>query len=82
MTGCPTTNFTVFGMYVDRKRILLGWSEVDVARTCDITVDDVRMAIAGRRIGPDQVDALCEWLGRTPSFFDLPSNGDRMEAAR
>lgn len=82
MTGCHMTDFTVFGMYVDRKRILLGWSEADVARTCDIMVDDVRMAIAGRRVGPEAVDALCEWLGRDASFFDLPSNRDRMEAAR
>lgn len=76
------TDFTVFGMYVDRKRILLGWSEADVARACNVTLDDIRLAIAGRRIGHEAMLALCEWLGRAPAFFDLTTDGLRMEAAR
>lgn len=79
MTG-RATDFTVFGMYVDRKRILLGWSEADVARACGVTGDDVRFAVAGRRIGREALDALCEWLGRDPSFFDL--HAERMETTR
>ncbi len=81
MSGQVATDFTVFGMYVDRKRILLGWSEADVARACDVTVDDVRLAIAGRRIGREAMDALCAWLGRAPAFFHI-DRAQTMEAAR
>ncbi|GAA5542444.1 hypothetical protein [Brucella sp. NBRC 113783] len=79
MTGASSTDFTILGMYVDRKRILARLSVGEVARICSIPPDDVNRAIRGRSIGPDSLHALCDWLDRAPSFFDTHSLATRRE---
>ncbi|MBB5703582.1 hypothetical protein FHS76_003489 [Ochrobactrum daejeonense] len=82
MTGCASskTDFTALGMYVDRKRILAHLTFSAVARLCDIATDDVRRVINGSPVGPDAVQALCDWLERSPSFFDTHSLTAKREA--
>ncbi|WP_025089746.1 hypothetical protein [Brucella intermedia] len=73
MTALNRTDFTVLGMYLDRKRIRLRLTERDVARICGVPLDDVRRVIDGKRIGPVTLQAFCDWLERSPSFFDTQS---------
>ena len=73
MTAHHRTDFTVLGMYLDRKRIRLRLSQRDVARICDVPLDDVRRVIDGKCIGPGTLQAFCDWLERSPSFFDTHS---------
>ena len=77
----PTlTDFTILGMFVDRKRICSRMRESDVARLCAIPSDDVRRVISGKRIGPESTHALCQWLERPHSFFDRNELATRREA--
>ncbi|MBN9044660.1 MAG: hypothetical protein J0H18_03205 [Rhizobiales bacterium] len=69
MTASPAPDFTIFGMYVDRKRILDRMTPGAVAGMCRIPADDVNRVISGRPIGEESFHALCGWLGREPSFF-------------
>ncbi|EXL07807.1 hypothetical protein CN884_07495 [Ochrobactrum sp. 30A/1000/2015] len=79
MTAAFSTDLTIFGMYVDRKRICSHLREIDVARLCDIPRDDVRRAIHGKSISTESFLALCEWLERSPSFFDSNELATRRE---
>ncbi|SCD25525.1 hypothetical protein [Brucella inopinata] len=74
-----TTDFTVLGMFVDRKRILFRMSIQQVARACSVPSDDVHRVIAGKAIGPDSLASFCAWLGRSPSFFDSNELATRRE---
>lgn len=80
MTAPAKTDFTILGMYVDRQRICSCMREIDVARICAIPTDDVRRVISGKRIGPESVVALCDWLERPTSFFDITELATKREA--
>lgn len=73
MNARNRTDFTVLGMYLDRKRIRLRLTQRDVARICGVPLDDVRRVIDGKCIGPGTLQAFCDWLERSPSFFDTHS---------
>ncbi|HHV66141.1 MAG TPA: hypothetical protein GXX48_00625 [Ochrobactrum intermedium] len=73
MTALNCTDFTVLGMYLDRKRIRLRLTQRDLARICGVPLDDVRRVIDGKRIGPHSLQAFCDWLERSPTFFDTHS---------
>ncbi|MEN5300174.1 hypothetical protein [Ochrobactrum sp. S1502_03] len=79
MSAVAKTDFTILGMYVDRKRICCRMREGEVARRCAIPLDDVRRIISGRRIGPESTQALCNWLERPISFFDRKELATRRE---
>lgn len=80
MSTAAKTDFTILGMYVDRKRICSRMREGEVARVCSIPADDVRRVISGKRIGPESTQALCDWLERPTCFFDLKELATRREA--
>lgn len=80
MKPAAKTDFTILGMYVDRKRICSGMREGEVARTCCIPSDDVRRVISGKNISAESAQALCDWLERPISFFDRIELATRREA--
>lgn len=80
MTLLAKTDFTILGMYVDRKRICSRMREDQIARICSIPSDDVRRVISGKRIGPQSTQALCNWLERPISFFDRNELATRRES--
>lgn len=80
MTAPAKTDFTILGMYVDRHRICSCMREIDVARICAIPTDDVRRVINGKRIGPESLQALCNWLERPTSFFEIQELTNRRKA--
>ncbi|WP_024899949.1 hypothetical protein [Brucella rhizosphaerae] len=80
MISTAKTDFTILGMYVDRKRICSRMSESDVARICTIPADDVRRVICGKRISPESLHALCDWLERPISFFEINELATKREA--
>lgn len=80
MTGSAKTDFSILGMYVDRKRICSRMKEGEVARICEIPSDDVRRVICGKSISADSLQALCDWLERPASFFDRNELATKREA--
>lgn len=80
MTGSAKTDFSILGMYVDRKRICSRMREGEIARICGIPSDDVRRVISGKRISSESIQALCDWLERPANFFDRNQLATKREA--
>ena len=65
-------DFLLFGLTVDRERVLRRLSAALVAEAAGVTPDAVERAIAGRDPGGAAFVALCLWLDRAPDFFLQP----------
>jgi hypothetical protein len=60
---------TIFGLFLEAKRIARGLSRAELARQAGVTLDAVRNAVDRRFITASAFRELCAWQGEAPEIF-------------